>query len=80
MSKARDWQVIRDRWSSDFRTIRDALTMALKEQVSKQTRKRLELSFKITNEHRKVVLGVIETAQSMDRTLHGSDFAVERRE
>ena len=78
-STQRDWEAIREKWDSDFRTVVDALTTAMKEEVSKETRKKVQRAIRVTSKHRDVVLEIIERAESTDRTLRGSDFAVEGR-
>ena len=47
--------------------------MAFNEKVSKPTKNQLELAKEITNEHLKIILEIIQTAEGMDRTLHGTD-------
>ena len=79
MTGAQDWNAIRNRWVSDFQTISDALTNAIDEVMSKQTKKQLEHAIKITNKHRDIILEILEKAEYTDRAIHGSDFAAARR-
>lgn len=79
MSATRDWEGIRKDWTSDFDKVLYALVGANNEPVSKQTKRQLKIAIKITEEQKRVVLDVIQTAQEMDKIVHRSEAGAERK-
>jgi len=74
MSEVRDWKVLWGRWDLDLQTVLGALTLAVKEGVSKEARKQIELAIKITSKHQYLVKTILESAENEDRMLHGKDY------